>query len=541
MSRKTLRNGRVFAVVAIQLSALGCSSYSGEAADAAVDAASDASGGPLDGTVNDATADAKAPQPDGAPDAKPDVNILDGGKDADATAPDAPIDGPLDSPIEAAPPDTGGDATPEAAVADTGSDAPVVVNIPQLAYKGVELISVSTAGAQANADCDSVRASDDKRFIGFFSTASNLVVGDTNALSDVFIRDRGLSTTKLVSVGLGGNPANGASHGGYVAASGSHVGFVSGAFNLVTGDNNAKDDIFVYDVGSGAVERVSVATGGAEANGSSDAAIVSDDGRFVAFESDATNLVTGDTNAVTDVFLRDRVQNTTIRVSVGAGGAQGNALSRRPHLSGDGRFVVYESDATNLVASDTNGVRDIFLYTVSSQVTVRLSETSSAVQGNALSDRAVMSSTGLYGVFRSASSNLVTGDTNNLIDLFRVGNSTPRELLRLASVQTSFGLARASISTNGNIVAAESLDTFGKSIDQNNASDIFVWDLSTIPAAAPNLISCTSSGSAANGASIGPFLTSDGSHILYRSSATNLNGITDTNGFADVFLSRVLP
>ena len=126
-----------------------------------------------------------------------------------------------------------------------------------------------------------------------------------------------------------------------------------------------------------------------------------------------------------------------------------------------------------------------------------------------------------------------------MIDFFRVSNSTPREVVRLGSSQASFATARATISTNGNVVVTETTDSFLKSADQNGVSDIYIWDLTAAPVT-QTLVSTASNGNAGNGASIGPFITSDGTHVVYRSAATNLNGITDTNGFADVFLSRIL-
>jgi Tol biopolymer transport system component len=132
---------------------------------------------------------------------------------------------------------------------------------------------------------------------------------------------------------------------------------------LVPGDTNGAADVFVRDLVRGTTARVSVGPGGAQGDGGSGGAAISADGRFVAFPSEATNLVSGDTNGASDVFLRDRRTGVTRRPSVGQGGVQGNDLSHSPALSADGRYVAFGSDASNLVPGDTNGAHDVFVRT----------------------------------------------------------------------------------------------------------------------------------------------------------------------------------
>ena len=139
------------------------------------------------------------------------------------------------------------------------------------------------------------------------------------------------------------------------------MAFVSNSSNLVAGDANGTYDIFVRDRQTGATERVSVSSNGTEANGFSSLPAISADGRYVAFQSSASNLVSGDTNAVDDIFIHDRQSGTTERVSVGAGGVQGNGPSEFPAISADGRCAAFASAATNLVAGDTNGASDVFV------------------------------------------------------------------------------------------------------------------------------------------------------------------------------------
>jgi Tol biopolymer transport system component len=159
-----------------------------------------------------------------------------------------------------------------------------------------------------------------------------------------------------------------------ISADGRFVAFASEATNLVPGDTNGFADIFVHDTVKGTIQRVSVASGGAQAvGGHSFYPSISADGRFVAFNSDATNLVPNDTNNSWDIFVHDRVTGTTRRVSAATGGAQADAGSARPSISADGRYVAFESGATNFVPDDTNDLTDIFVYDRERKSTTRVS------------------------------------------------------------------------------------------------------------------------------------------------------------------------
>ena len=168
-------------------------------------------------------------------------------------------------------------------------------------------------------------------------------------------------TTERVSVDNAGNQGNAASSGVGISGDDRFVVFTSSATNLVPGDTNSVDDVFVRDRQTGTTERVSVDSAGNQGNAGSSGVGISGDGRFVVFTSSATNLVPGDTNSVADVFVRDRQTGTTERVSVDSAGNQGNAGSSGVGISGDGRFVVFTSSATNLVPGDTNSVADVFV------------------------------------------------------------------------------------------------------------------------------------------------------------------------------------
>jgi hypothetical protein len=208
--------------------------------------------------------------------------------------------------------------------------------------------------------------------VTFWSLAFILVSGDTNATYDVFVRDRKLQVTRRVSVGPGGQQANDASVAPAISAHGRFVTFFSSASNLVPGDTSIYD-VFVRDRKLQVTQRISVGPGGHQANDDSLEPEISAHGRFVAFESVASNLVAGDTNNAEDVFVRDRVAQLTRRVSVGPGGQQANDGSSRPAISAHGRFVAFRSYATNLVPGDTNGIPDVFVRDRKAHVTRRVS------------------------------------------------------------------------------------------------------------------------------------------------------------------------
>src|SRR5205814_1263965 len=195
----------------------------------------------------------------------------------------------------------------------------------------------------------------DGRFVAFAAWARNLAPGDTNGFGDVFVHDRGTGVTERLSVDGAGTEANDTIHQPAISADGRFVAFVSAATNLVPGDTNGLSDVFVHDRRTRRTERVSVDSAGTQADGASASPALSADGRFVAFSSSATNLVPGDTNGQADVFVHDRRTGTTERVSVDSAGTGANGWSERPSISADGRFVAFCSYATNLVPRDTNG------------------------------------------------------------------------------------------------------------------------------------------------------------------------------------------
>lgn len=177
-------------------------------------------------------------------------------------------------------------------------------------------------------------------------------------------------------------------------------------------------DVFVRDLKMGTTRRVSVAMGGAQSNGDSDSAAISSDGRFIAFHSTASNLVPGDTNGADDVFVYDRQMGTTRRMSVATGGSQGDNHSFDVAVSANGRWVAFYSGARNLVSNDTNGAMDVFVHAYQAGMTRRVSIATGGGQGNEGSYKAVTSADGRFVAFSSNASNLVPGDTNDTSDVF---------------------------------------------------------------------------------------------------------------------------
>ncbi|HEY0696977.1 MAG TPA: hypothetical protein VGD43_04130, partial [Micromonospora sp.] len=224
-----------------------------------------------------------------------------------------------------------------------------------------ERISVSGTGAQAGGHSFSPTVSADGRYVSFDSFAADLVPGDTNAASDVFVRDRRTGRTERVSLTAAGGQVQGRSAGSTLSADGRHVAFVSNGPDIVGGDTNDIHDVFLRDLRTGRTERISVGDTGNQADNASIDPTVSADGRYVAFASNAGNLVPGDTNGLPDIFLHDRRTGRTERISVGDTGTEADNASIDAVTSGDGRQVLFTSAATDLVPGDTNAVPDVFL------------------------------------------------------------------------------------------------------------------------------------------------------------------------------------
>ncbi|MDP9226624.1 MAG: hypothetical protein M3P18_22850 [Actinomycetota bacterium] len=340
-------------------------------------------------------------------------------------------------------------------------------------------VSVGPGGRQANEGSDTPAISADGRFVAFSSFASNLVAGDTNGAGDIFVRDVLAGVTRRVSVGSAGRPANAPSFSPAISADGLFVAFTSFASNLVPGDTNESGDTFVRDLLAGVTRRVSVGPGGRQSNGSSGdfPPSISANGRFVAFDSFASNLVPGDTGWG-DVFVRDRLAGVTRRVSVNRAGGQADGPSDTPAISADGRFVAFVSFASDLVSGDTNATGDVFVRDLVAGVTRRASVGSHG-QADNFSFSPAISGDGRFVAFSSDASNLVPGDTNATGDIFvrdRLAGGTRRASVGAAGQQANEFSIFPAISTDGRHVAFLSYASNLVPGDTNATGDVFVRD-----------------------------------------------------------------
>ncbi|GMV36687.1 MAG: hypothetical protein AMXMBFR61_11950 [Fimbriimonadales bacterium] len=400
-----------------------------------------------------------------------------------------------------------------------------------------ERASVSSSGVEGNGPSAYASVSGDGRFIAFHSSAWNLVPDDTNGKSDVFVRDTVAGTTERVSVSSSGVQASGACDYPAISADGRYVAFRSSASNLVAGDSNGLRDIFVRDRLLGTTERVSVSSAGAQANGDSDFPTISSDGRYVAFDSAATNLVTGDTNDRHDVYVRDRLTGTTERISVRSDGWQANRGSMRPSISADGRFVAFHSYATNLVSDDTNSAVDVFVRDRLLGTTERASVSSSGVEGNRDSLNASISADGSTVVFQSDAWTLTEGDTNGVQDVFvreRVTGTTHLASVSSSAEQGNSGSLAASVSGDGRYVAFASTASNLAPGDDNARQDVFLHDRAN---GTTRLLTASSAGLPGNDDSAAPAVSVNGRTVVFESLASNLVE-NDTNGQSDVFVTR---
>ncbi|MCB2187319.1 MAG: hypothetical protein KQJ78_12930 [Deltaproteobacteria bacterium] len=397
------------------------------------------------------------------------------------------------------------------------------------------LVSVSTTGGLADAQSESSRISADGRYVLFRSLATNLVDNDTNGMPDLFLRDLLTGQTTRVSLGNDAAQADNTTWSGDLSADGRYVVFDSAATNLVEGDTNGRTDIFVRDLQTGVTTRINLAPNGDQADGSSFDPHLSGDGRYVVYESFATNLVEGETNGQNDVFVYDTVSRTTTRVSVKSDGTEGNNVSEDGQISADGRWVVFESGANNLVEGDNNAVKDVFLHDCQTGETVRLSLNTAGEEANNGSSTPWISDDGRYAVFYSVANNLVAGDTNLVGEIFQrdvVAGTTTRLSLGSGGVEGDQESNEPSQNAAGSRVTFHSTATNLVASDLNGVGDVFLRDLAS---GVNQIISLDSQGRAANGNSYDGKLARQADYVTFTSGADNLVNL-DTNAAADVFV-----
>ena len=403
----------------------------------------------------------------------------------------------------------------------------------------IQQASADASGIPANGPSHEGDISGNGRYAAFSSTADNLVPGDINGTTDVFVKDRVTGSVELVSVDSQGNATGGGGAGAAISREGRFVAFYSEADDLVPGDTNGLSDIFVHDRVTKQTHRVSISTGGVETNDSCYEYNLSGDGRYVVFISDADNLVPGDTNGSSDVFLRDTRTGTTTRVSTGPDGVEANDSSNEPSISGDGRYVVFNSAATNLVPGDTNGHEDVFILDRSSGVVERVSVGASGEEANGSSYQGSPSDDGRFVVFHSSADNLAPGDYNSDCDIYLRDRATGST--RLVS-RGYDGLAGAGNSTDAHLSADGRFVVFDSTAPDLVAGDtsdrdVFFYDVLT---GRLTLASATAAGRPGNGPSYHSYLTDDGRSLVFESAATDLVA-GDTNGVTDIFVGDTVP
>jgi Tol biopolymer transport system component len=342
--------------------------------------------------------------------------------------------------------------------------------------------------------------SGDGRYVAFRSDATNLVPGDTNGATDIFVHDMVTGKTTRVSVSSSGAQANGASFAPAISADGSAVAFSSDATNLVPGGTSKfSSEVYVHSLVTGKTTLASLSSSGVPGNHFSAGPAISGNGSIVAFTSFASNLVPGITNDADNVFVRNLKTGKTINVSVSSSGVQGNGNSYTPAISGDGNVVAFSSEATNLVPGDTQPltVTDVFVHTVNTGITQRISVSTTGGQANGASAGpdvtvrggsdfgASISADGTLVAFDSIASNLITGDTNEC---------------------TLTGVAQFTLYPG-------------------ECPDIFVRNLIT---GVTQRVSISSTGGQSNDTSEDPAISGDGSTVAFFTLASNL-GPGDTN------------
>lgn len=337
--------------------------------------------------------------------------------------------------------------------------------------------SVDTAGGDPNGPSSFANITADGRFVAFRSLASDIVPSDRNGALDVFVRDLADGTTVRASEDMEGGDANGPSQDPDLTPDGRWVAFWSSASDLVPGDGNGAFDVFVRDLESGTTTRVSVDQQGGDPNGESRLPSISEDGRYVLFQSSASDLVPGDLNDRADVFLRDLVAGTTTMVSVDAGGGSAGGSSIDPNLSADGSWAAFYSNAPDIVPGDDNGLYDVFVRDLDAGVTVRASVDTVGDDPNGHSFAPDITPDGRFVAFDSFATDLVTGDGNGRIDAFvfdLVQGTTARVSVDLAGGDANGHTDDPAISADGRFVAVGSFASDLVTGDRNGTLDVFV-------------------------------------------------------------------
>lgn len=338
--------------------------------------------------------------------------------------------------------------------------------------------SLNPQGVPGNGQSQGPSLSTDARFVVFTSTASDLVAADTNGHSDVFVHDRATGTTQLVSVGVGGAPANADSTSAVISGDGRYVAFASGATNLVSTPVSGWHAVYLRDLVTGATVLASHTPSGASGNGSSSLPAISEDGRYVAFQSAASNLLPEDPDTWTDVFVFDRATDTLALASVSSLGIKGNYASNEPSLSADGKRVAFLTTSTNLHPQDTNTWMDAYVHDLATGTTELVGLDSNGLLSNRPISTVSLSPDGGYAVFSTDATNLWPLDTDVELDAFLrdfAAGTTQLVSLKSDGTQANKWCGGASISDFGRAIT---LTSGAKLVPEkgDGVTDVFVRD-----------------------------------------------------------------
>jgi Tol biopolymer transport system component len=438
---------------------------------------------------------------------------------------------------------------PDVVVVDTNAKRDVFLR--DLKRGTVRLASVNMQGTDSgNGQSFSGVVSGDGRYVAFAGSASDLTANDTNgATTDVFRRDMLTGATVLVSANTAGTGSgNGQSFAPLMTPDGRFILFSSFATDLTTvTDGNNDSDLFVRDMQTGTTRMVSRnSTGTAAGSGGTPPfeSAISDDGRYVAFTSYASNLVSNDTNGTNpDVFQRDMQNDSTVLVSrnaSGTGSGSGNSIA--PSMTPDGRYVAFDSNATDLTVIATSGFK-VFRRDMQTGATALVSTNSAGnagVSGDAFKDPGCMTDDGRYVLFRTTAPDAVaTTDGNGTDDIFvrdLQGNSTALVSINAAGTATGNDASfTGAIAAGGGFVAFASRATNLEGVNANGTSDIFIRDLQAGTTLLASSNELGSNGGGADSASSLPILVgADGRLVAWESSASDL-APSDANNNDDVF------
>ncbi|MSR48090.1 MAG: hypothetical protein EXS13_13705 [Planctomycetes bacterium] len=381
----------------------------------------------------------------------------------------------------------------------------------------------------ADKHCDSPAISADGRFVVFDSTTNLLDPADTSTTRDVFRRDLVAGTTVLISYATNGRGGDRGSSIGRVTPDGNLVVFESTATNLVSGDFNNKSDVFVRDVAAGTTTRMSLSSSGTAGGDDSTSANITPDGAFVVFDSLSTNLVSSDTNAASDIFRRDRVNKITARVSLSDSDAEANGRSNKPSISADGNLVAFESRATSLGTADSNGYTDIDLRDIAAGTTRKISVGWNGSQPTNDCFDPQFSADGRFVAFDSAASNLAAGDSNGKLDCFLRDRVDGKTLLISRASDGSAGngdSTRAVPSADGRFILFASFADNFTPFDDNQTQDVFLHDREEDTT---DLVSVALDGTVASDYSEALDFSDDGRLALFQSSAKDLVAGSNAN------------